>query len=74
MTIGPAAFLAIAFVAALAYLVYEHKRIGATDIRMREAPDTIDAPISASQVQGDRVGPGATSNSGYYTADHLPGV
>jgi hypothetical protein len=74
MNSGPAALLAFVFVAAIVYLTMLHKQIGATDTRMRAAPDTIDNLVSASVVPGNMNGPGATSNSGFYTANALPGV
>jgi hypothetical protein len=64
------------FVATMAYLIYEHKRLNAP-VPSKPPPDMLDLPVSASMQPGDRVGPGATSNSGWYTtvpnASMIPG-
>ena len=66
MTIGPASFLALAFIAIMAYLIYENRRLN-TPAQFRQPPDVLNELVSASAEPGDRVGPGATGNSGWYT-------
>jgi hypothetical protein len=67
MSTSAAMFLFFAFVAAIAYLIYEHKRVN-QPVGSRQPPDVLDMPISASAEPGDMVGPGATANSGWYAA------
>ena len=66
MTTGPAAFLLAALALVMAYLVYEHKRLNQTATSERKT-DIFGDAVSASAVAGDMVGPGATSNTPFYT-------
>lgn len=67
MNTGPAVFLFFAFVAAMAYLIFEHRRVSnPMPAQQSPLPDYPDMPISSSAIPGDLVGPGATGNSGWY--------
>jgi hypothetical protein len=60
-------FLFGALVLVMAYLIYEHKRVAGTTTPGERSNDITDDPVSASAVPGDMVGPGATSNTPWYT-------
>jgi hypothetical protein len=65
------------FGATIAYLIYEHRQLNAPK-PAKPPPDMLDMPVSASAMPGDRVGPGATSNQGWYlsvpNAAMIPGA
>jgi hypothetical protein len=65
MTTSATAFLFLTFVAVMTYLWFEHTRVTGV-ANVKPDPDVLDMEVSASAVPGDRVGPGATGNSGWY--------
>ena len=64
MTTTASAFVFAAIAVTVGYLVLEHRRLNAPDVK--PAPDMLDELVSASATPGNAVGPGATSNSGHY--------
>jgi hypothetical protein len=66
MTTTASAFLLLAMIVAVAYVIYEHRQRTTTPLDARGTPDMMGVPVSSSMMPGDLVGPGATGNSGWY--------
>jgi hypothetical protein len=77
MNTTPAVFIFLTFMLAMAYLIWEHKRLNAPPPGQSPPPDHPDLPVSVSAIPGNLEGPGATSNSGWYApppnASMIPG-